>query len=270
MHFYPRHIGDYSTATTHLSMLEHGAYAKLLDHYYATEKPIPVDRCERIAGAYETHERDAVRSVLQQFFTLTDEGWVNPKADQIIAEFRAKSLKAKESAAARWKRMQCDGNANAYADAMLTQNSKPKREDQKQKPARAAPVFVDPPDWLDAGAWGEWCQYRKGKRWQESAQRYSINELDKLRLAGHDPAAVIRQSIAAGWTGLFPLKTNGASNGTHRPSLVERVRANAEAGERADRGQANRANGHAHAVDPHGGDLRAPLDGDFRRIDGRE
>lgn len=133
MHYYPRRLGDYSTATTHLSMLEHGAFTKLLDYYYSTEKPLPVDRCERIAGAYEPHEREAVQSVLQQFFRLSDQGWVNAKADEVIAQFRSKSLKAKESAERRWKRTDSDGNANAYADAMLTQNSKPITQKEEQK-----------------------------------------------------------------------------------------------------------------------------------------
>lgn len=257
MHYYPRRLGDYSTATTHLSMLEHGAFTKLLDYYYSTEKPIPIDRCERIAGAYETHEREAVRSVLQQFFLLTDFGWVNEKADKVISEFRDKSLKAKESAAKRWERTQYDGNANACANAMLTQNSKPitQKKDQKKKPARAAPVFLSAPDWLNAESWADWCEYRKSPKWRARAQQFSLDELDKLRLAGHDPTAVIRQSIAGSWTGLFPLKTNGAPHAANRSSAVERVRANAIAGELADR-----TNGHANPVGPDGGNLWPPLD----------
>lgn len=266
MHYYPRRLGDYSTATTHLSMLEHGAYTKLLDYYYSTEKPIPVDRCERIAGAYETHEREAVRSVLEQFFRLSDQGWVNAKADKVIAEFRSKSLKAKESAERRWKRTESDGNANACANAMLTQNSKPitQKKEQKQKPAaRAEPVFLNAPEWLDTDAWGEWCQYRKGKKWTPRAQALSIAKLRDLMLGGSDPPAVIRQSIAAGWTGLFPLKT-GTPNGTHRKlSPAEQVRQHIA--DRAESAQPGVVNGHADPVGEDGRDLRPPLDGEFWR-----
>jgi hypothetical protein len=63
-------------------------------------------------------------------------------------------------------------------------------------------------------------------------------------------------------------KPHGATHGTHRPSLVERVRANAEAGERADR--ARQSNGHSYPVGEDDRDLRTSLVGDFRRIDGRE
>lgn len=117
MNFYPRHVGDYARDTGHLTMAEHGAYTLLLDHYYATEAPIPADLCERIAKAYADEERAAVQRVLKWFFVLDGEGYRHEKCDKIIAVGRAKSLKAKESAAARWAnagamRTHSEGNAN--------------------------------------------------------------------------------------------------------------------------------------------------------------
>ena len=37
MNFYPRHIGDYIARASHLTLLEHGVYARLLDIYYSRE-----------------------------------------------------------------------------------------------------------------------------------------------------------------------------------------------------------------------------------------
>lgn len=113
MNYYKRHLGDYAKDTKHLSLAEHGAFTLLLDYYYSTEKPIPDDRCERIANAYADHERDAVRNVLKEFFILHDGGWTNKRADSVIAESKAKSLKAKESASARWSESHSERNANA-------------------------------------------------------------------------------------------------------------------------------------------------------------
>lgn len=113
MNYYKRHLGDYAKDTKHLTLAEHGAFTVLLDYYYATEKPIPDDRCERIANAYADYERVAVRAVLSEFFTLTDSGWVNKRADRVIGESEAKSLKAKESADARWNKTDSERNANA-------------------------------------------------------------------------------------------------------------------------------------------------------------
>ena len=117
MHYYKRHLGDYAKDTRHLSMAEHGAYCLLLDYYYATEKPIPDARCERIANAYADEEKKAVRQVLSEFFKETKDGWRNLKADQVIAASHDKSLKAKEAAEARW-------HSERNADAMRTHSER--------------------------------------------------------------------------------------------------------------------------------------------------
>lgn len=102
MNYYKRHLGDYAKDTRHLSLLEHGAYCLLLDYYYSTEKPIPDDRCERIAGARTEAEVAAVRSVLKEFFIKDGDVWRSKKADEVIAESTCKSAKARASASAKW------------------------------------------------------------------------------------------------------------------------------------------------------------------------
>lgn len=130
MNYYKRHLGDYAKDTRHLSLAEHGAYCLLLDYYYSTERPIPDDRCERIANAYADDERMAVRNVLAAFFTLTDEGWRNARADAEIDEFHGKSLKAKEAANARWS----GRNADAYANASETHGDPHSGRNASHKP----------------------------------------------------------------------------------------------------------------------------------------
>lgn len=130
MNYYKRHLGDYAKDTRHLSLAEHGAYCLLLDYYYSTERPLPDDRCERIANAYADDERKAVRNVLEAFFTLTPEGWRNQRADAEIQEFHDKSLKAKAAADARWS----GRNANAYADASETHGSAHSGRNASHKP----------------------------------------------------------------------------------------------------------------------------------------
>lgn len=148
MNYYKRHLGDYAKDTRHLTLAEHGAYCLLLDYYYSTESPIPDDRCERIANAYAEHEREAVRNVLQAFFTLTPEGWRNSRADKEISEFHAKSLKAKAAAEARWS----GRNANAYADAspehgnsQCERNASHKPLAIREKKEQDAPDGASPP-----------------------------------------------------------------------------------------------------------------------------
>lgn len=95
MNYYERHLGDYAKDTVHLSMLEDGAYNRLLDRYYATESPIPTDQAHRVARARTKEEREAVDIVLREFFLLTDGGWVNRRADEEIEKARVRIDTAK-------------------------------------------------------------------------------------------------------------------------------------------------------------------------------
>lgn len=93
MNFYPHHIGDYLTATVHLSWLEDCSYRRLLDVYYSREQAIPIDVAQacRLVRASSKDERKAVETVLQEFFTQTPTGWAHGRCDEEIQ-------KAKEAA----------------------------------------------------------------------------------------------------------------------------------------------------------------------------
>lgn len=43
MNYFPFHIGDYLSATRHLSWEEDLAYRRVLDTYYTNEKPLPAE-----------------------------------------------------------------------------------------------------------------------------------------------------------------------------------------------------------------------------------
>lgn len=92
MNYYKRHIGDYAAATRHLSMLEHGAYTMLLDTYYTSEIPLPVDvkQAARKAGARAKDEIAAVETILNEFFTLEEDGWHQRRCDVEIAAMQVK------------------------------------------------------------------------------------------------------------------------------------------------------------------------------------
>jgi hypothetical protein len=77
-------------------------------------------------------------------------------------------------------------------------------------------IAVALPDWLPADAWDDWSRYRAEvakARWTQRAAELSLKALDRLRAKGQDPRLVIEQSIANGWTGLFPDKTETTRHG---------------------------------------------------------
>src|SRR5690625_1330785 len=84
MNYYQFHIADWALHTAHLTLEEEGVYRRLLDHYYDTELPIPVEtqpviRRLRLRGYEET-----VALILEEFFTLEADGWHNRRADKEI------------------------------------------------------------------------------------------------------------------------------------------------------------------------------------------
>jgi uncharacterized protein YdaU (DUF1376 family) len=110
MNWYPRFPGDYIRDTAHLSLVEHGVYNVLLDHYYATGLPLPVDvpSLMRICRAFEDHERKAVAYVVDVFFPVAKDGKRhNKRADKQLAEMCEKHEKlsraGKDGMAKRWK-----------------------------------------------------------------------------------------------------------------------------------------------------------------------
>lgn len=121
MHYYQFNIGDYASATAHLEPMEDLAYRRLLDLYYSNESPI-ADDINQVARLIRMRSYcDAITCVLEEFFTLENDGWHCERVDVEIFKFSEKSYKASKSAKSRWKKSkakqkvteQCESNANA-------------------------------------------------------------------------------------------------------------------------------------------------------------
>lgn len=86
MNYYPHHIGDYAKDTAHLTILEDGAYRRLLDLYYSSERPLPLNKegLYRLVRARTKEEKKAVDTVLAEFFSEEISCWRNKRADQEI------------------------------------------------------------------------------------------------------------------------------------------------------------------------------------------
>lgn len=91
MNYYRLHIGDYLRDASHLSLLEHGVYTRLLQVYYTREQPIGDADKYRLVGARSTEEREAVDAVLAEFFVLVDGGWQQGRCEREIAAYREKA-----------------------------------------------------------------------------------------------------------------------------------------------------------------------------------
>lgn len=150
--------GDYLRDTGDLSLVEHGAYRVLLDHYYATDGRLKADQVAlfRICRAMTEEEQAAVGKVVRMFFTVDGDGNLhNKKADEIIAENAAYIAAAKEAgekgAAHRWGKGKGKGNgignpiANPIGNPMRTPMAASTTSNTKeggQKTARPDMEFI--------------------------------------------------------------------------------------------------------------------------------
>lgn len=97
MNYYERHLGDFVRDTAHLSMLEDGAYNRLLDRYYATEAGIPDAQKYRVARAHTKEEKQAVDTVLGEFFFLADGVWTKNRVEKEIAKAQGRIKAAQDN-----------------------------------------------------------------------------------------------------------------------------------------------------------------------------
>ena len=123
MNFFCKHIGDWIKDTAELSLIEDGAYNRLIDQYYQSERPLPLDRnlIYRMARAMSQAERKACDAVLSRFFIETPQGYVQKRAATEIARYQDKQRKAQASANVRWGKSVSD--ANGYANASPPHNA---------------------------------------------------------------------------------------------------------------------------------------------------
>lgn len=91
MHYYKRHIGDYSKKTGRLSMLEHGSYTLLIDACYDREKFPTLEEAIDWTWARTAEEVEAVKFVLSKFFTLEDGRYVQNRIREELEAYTAKS-----------------------------------------------------------------------------------------------------------------------------------------------------------------------------------
>lgn len=178
MHYYQFNIGDYKSHTNHLDLLEDIAYRRLLDLYYLHERPLnaSVAAVARQIGMRE-HE-DRVKSILEEFFHSSEEGWINPRADREISHFHSKKEQASRAGKASAER-----RSNARSTDVQP-NKKQETINNKQETKNTA-TAVAPPDGVSPEVWAEFVKQRKNK---------------KAQITGLVLMGIQREADKAGWT----------------------------------------------------------------------
>lgn len=121
--YLPLYTGDYLRDTRHLSPLRHGVYLLLLMHCWDQKGPVPLDEQEAagIANCRSQDEIDALRYILDRYFTRMDDGHYNKRMAEIVADAERLSKRLHDAGlrSAEVRREKARRGAAAKAEARL-------------------------------------------------------------------------------------------------------------------------------------------------------
>ena len=190
MHYYQFNIGDYVSHTRHLSPIEDIAYRRLLDAYYLSERPLNsgLTVVARQIGLRDFEQE--VKIVLDEFFKLTEDGWINVRADKEIAHFKGKIEQASKAGKASAER-----RINARStDVQPTNNHKPRTNNQEPKNT------VAPPDGVTDSVWQDFKTLRKVKKAPITNAALDGIQREAAK-AGWSMESALKECCTRGWVG---------------------------------------------------------------------
>lgn len=179
MNYHRWYMGDHLANSLELSMLEEGALRRMLDHYYAQERPLPLElrRVFGLARAASLEEQAAVRCVLAAKFTAQDDGYHNARADKEIAvaqqartnggrggrptrravaadgDETGSETRGETEAGTTSKAERATGEGGGLGHPPSTNHQPPTTTHQNRGGARGTRL---PEDWVLPNTWGEW------------------------------------------------------------------------------------------------------------------
>jgi len=220
MHYYKRHIGDYSKKAGRLTMLQHGSYTLLLDACYDREKFPTLGDAIDWCWASNQEEIDAVKFVLSKFFTLDGDVYVQNRIQEEINSYHGNAATNKRIAIDRETKRR-ENNTNRAENSTnreqsvnepppnhkpLTTNHKPitKNQEPKYKPPIGDKLLAD------------WLEVRKAKRAGKLTETAFNGLAREAALASITPEQAVQvccerswQSFKAEWYLKAPARGNG-------------------------------------------------------------
>ena len=187
MNFYPFHIGDYISRTSHLSDLEDLAYRRMIDLYYQNEKGFL--NAEWVARRIRSTP-EIVAGLLEEFFVYNNEFgfWSNTRADEELAKYHAMQEGGRKGAALRW---------NKGSDSPPKQ---PLMQTKNQEPLTKNHIKTITPKGVSDSIFKDYMEVRKAKKakWTETALKGLLREAKKADISLED---AIRTCVERNWVG---------------------------------------------------------------------
>jgi uncharacterized protein YdaU (DUF1376 family) len=215
MNFYPFHIGDYLSHTSHLTDEEDLAYRRMIDLYYQTEEPFTdtAKLARKVRSSFEI-----VGSLLHEFFVQEDGAWHNKRADVEIAKYRAMKDGGRKGAALRWHK---GGDTPP-----ITPPNHPPMQTKNQEPLTKNHIKTTPkvvtPEGVSDDLWNDFLVYRKRLK-APITDRVLARLVKEANLAKMPLSEVLETIMFKGWRSFeASWATQAAQKATEMPLGTEK------------------------------------------------
>jgi uncharacterized protein YdaU (DUF1376 family) len=160
MNYYPFHIGDYISHTSHLSDAEDLAYRRMIDLYYQTEEPFK-DVAWVARRIKSTHE--IVKLLLEEFFEFDSDVWRSKRADEEIAKYRLKADSARNANRIKTEKKsalitELKSELISEPNHIVTKNQEPRTNNQEP----LTNINTITPEGVSDEVFKDFCKLRKG------------------------------------------------------------------------------------------------------------
>lgn len=189
MNYYPFHIGDYISHTSHLTDAEDLAYRRMIDLYYQSEQPF-LD-AEFVARRVKSTP-EIVSVLLSEYFVKSEDGWRNKRADEEIEKYHAKAESARNANKAKLAKK---------SELKSELKSEPKQDaTNNQEPITKNHIKDITPVGVSDSVFNDYLKIRKAQKkpWTPTAQKLMENEANKANLTLQDAMEIC---CARGWVG---------------------------------------------------------------------
>jgi hypothetical protein len=188
MNFYPFHIGDYLSHTSHLTDEEDLTYRRMIDLYYQTEEPFTdtAKLARKVRSSFEI-----VGSLLHEFFVYEDDAWHNKRADVEIAKYKAMKDGGRKGASIRWHK--------GSDTPPIPLPNHPLMPTKNQEPITKNHIKTIPtPEGVSSDLWNDFLVYRKRLK-APVTDRVLARLVKEAELAKMPLSDVLETIIFKGW-----------------------------------------------------------------------
>jgi uncharacterized protein YdaU (DUF1376 family) len=205
MNYYSHHIGDFNSATRHLTRVEQSVYRDAIELYYDTEHELTsdIEKLARRLICISDEEKTALISILSEFFIDTPDGFYHERCDIEITKYHNNaSSKARAGIASALARKVKSTDVEQVlntceTDEQLTNNHKPITNNHiKNITPLAMLVAMDIPESLAK----DWLAVRKIKK--AATTQTALEAIKKQAEAnGYTFLQAVQICCERGWVG---------------------------------------------------------------------